>query len=611
MARRPARRVSHGCNPALLPLQLAGPRTYRAAPSRFGSAPCTGARCRSWRCAPWPASPPKTPPWLPVAGARRVGSRRRGQVGGWPAAGSSGGAAGGAVAAARRVRASLITRDLSHGRLAVAGALQRPRRAQLAAFCLLRSGKRSMHLPDRRDTGRQTNRPSLQGGTRAQLAPIPLQWPALRLPRRNPSEPTSSHQPSAPYLSPLLPATPPCPTSTAGESAQAPSSASCAALHQVPQLESAGAAKIQPWLAPGAAATSTPTPPLHSSRCRRRPPELAPCRRLQGKVAIVTASTAGIGLGIVRRLAAEVRCSANHAVALMPPPSSGVHYLTCCWTCFDCQTPFQLAPTELILPAVGTTANPVCRAPAWWCHRAGSKTWTRRWGRCGARGSTSLALPATWARRHSCSGWSTLRCRRTAASTSWSVTPPSTPRQGRSWAWRCAWGMCGGQLGAPGVGQRMAGSRAAQAHTRTRARAPTTRLSGRGDQEDCGHQHRVCSAAVQGGSAAHAPWRRARLCVILHSLQPGLSPHLHVRSGCRGRAMRVSRAHRLPRCTARTFPAAHLSHSNSPTLPTCPAAPQVCGEQDGAAGPDQGASGGAGRRAAPARQLRRAWHRAH
>lgn len=29
-------------------------------------------------------------------------------------------------------------------------------------------------------------------------------------------------------------------------------------------------------------------------------------RRLEGKVAVVTASTAGIGLGIVRRLAAEV-----------------------------------------------------------------------------------------------------------------------------------------------------------------------------------------------------------------------------------------------------------------------------------------------------------------
>ena len=29
------------------------------------------------------------------------------------------------------------------------------------------------------------------------------------------------------------------------------------------------------------------------------------CRRLEGKVAVVTASTAGIGLGIVRRLAAE------------------------------------------------------------------------------------------------------------------------------------------------------------------------------------------------------------------------------------------------------------------------------------------------------------------
>ena len=31
------------------------------------------------------------------------------------------------------------------------------------------------------------------------------------------------------------------------------------------------------------------------------------CRRLEGKVCVVTASTAGIGLGIVRRLASEVR----------------------------------------------------------------------------------------------------------------------------------------------------------------------------------------------------------------------------------------------------------------------------------------------------------------
>lgn len=43
---------------------------------------------------------------------------------------------------------------------------------------------------------------------------------------------------------------------------------------------------------------------------------LCACRRLEGKVAVVTASTAGIGLGIVRRLASEVR---RQQVAALAP----------------------------------------------------------------------------------------------------------------------------------------------------------------------------------------------------------------------------------------------------------------------------------------------------
>lgn len=218
-----------------------------------------------------------------------------------------------------------------------------------------------------------------------------------------------------------------------------------------------------PALAAGAASAAAARAAARAAADRRGRPlphpsrSLPPRRRLEGKVAVVTASTAGIGLGIARRLAAEVRAVCGHRRAAGPLGSLPTLLLLRCSPRLHAPSPPGRERGGVVpQAAVGgrDSGGAARRGPASVGHRLPRGRPGSAAG--GGHRRANADLPAGCAPRlpcrvrppaaalprlrppPACSTWCDLRSTPTAQLTSSSPMRRSTPRPGPSSTWRHA-----------------------------------------------------------------------------------------------------------------------------------------------------------------------------